>query len=55
MAKSRGVTPAVSGRAGSGTEPALGCSAAASQRPAPQNLNRFGVWTHTATGLDDAA
>jgi hypothetical protein len=40
--KSCRVSSAVSGRAGFGTEPALGCSATASWRPTPQNLNRFG-------------
>jgi hypothetical protein len=54
MAKSRGVPPAISRRAGSGTGPALGCSAAASRRPAPWDLNRFGVRTHAATGLSAA-
>jgi hypothetical protein len=43
MAKSRGVSPAILGRAGSRTGLALGCSAAASRCPAPRNLNRFGV------------
>jgi hypothetical protein len=38
-----GASQAVSGRAGSRTGPALGCSAAASRRPAPRDLNRFGV------------
>jgi hypothetical protein len=37
-----GVSPAISGRAGSRTKPAQGCSAAASRRPAPWNMNRFG-------------
>jgi hypothetical protein len=40
--KLRGVSSAVSGRAGSRIDPALGCSAAVSRRPAPRNLNRFG-------------
>jgi hypothetical protein len=52
--KLRGVSPAISGCAGSRAGPALGYSAAASQRPAPQNLNRFGLWTHAATGLSAA-
>jgi hypothetical protein len=40
--KPHGVSSAVSGRAGSRIDLALGCSAAASRRPAPRNLNRFG-------------
>jgi hypothetical protein len=37
--KSRGIRLAISGRAGSRTEPARGCSTAASRRLAPQNLS----------------
>jgi hypothetical protein len=55
MVKSWSTLLAVSGRAGSRIEPALGCSAAASRRLAPWNLNRFGVWTYVATSLNAAA
>jgi hypothetical protein len=40
--KSRGVSPAVSGHAGSRTDPAVSCSATASRCPTPRNLGRFG-------------
>jgi hypothetical protein len=42
--KSQRILPTVSGRVGSRTEPARGCSAAASQRLAPWNLSlsKFG-------------
>jgi hypothetical protein len=40
--KPRGVSPAVLGRAGSKTDPAGGCYAAANRHPAPRNLNRLG-------------
>jgi hypothetical protein len=43
MAKSRGVSPAVSGRVGSRIDPPLGCSAATSWLLASRNLNHFGV------------
>jgi hypothetical protein len=46
----QGVSPAVSGRAGSRTELAGDCSTAASRRLAPWNLNHFGIWAHAATG-----
>jgi hypothetical protein len=40
--KSRGASPAVSGRAGSKTDPASDCHAAASRYAAPRNLCCFG-------------
>jgi hypothetical protein len=40
--KSRGVSSAVLGRAGSRIDPALRCSATVNRHPAPRNLNRFG-------------
>jgi hypothetical protein len=49
------VLSAVSGRAGSRIDPALGYSAAASRLPAPRNLNHFKNWTHAATGLNAGA
>jgi hypothetical protein len=41
--KSRGVSPAVSGRTGSQTDPAGGCYAAARRCPAPRDLLRWGL------------
>jgi hypothetical protein len=52
--KPRGVSPAVSGHAGFGTDPAVSCPAAASRHPAPQNLGHSGNWTHAATGMNAA-
>jgi hypothetical protein len=40
--KLRGASPAVLGRAGSGTDPAMSCSAAVSRCPVPRNLGHFG-------------
>jgi hypothetical protein len=40
--KFRGVSPTVSGRAGSKIDPAGGRPAAANRHPAPRNLNRLG-------------
>jgi hypothetical protein len=41
--KFRGVSPSVARRANSRIDPTGGHHAAASRRPAPQNLNRFGL------------
>jgi hypothetical protein len=53
--KSWRTLPAISGHTGSRTEPALGCSAAASWRLAPRNLNHFEIWTNTVTDLNATA
>jgi hypothetical protein len=47
----RGVSLAISGRAGSRTEPAGGFLMAASRRLAPRVLDHLVVWTHAATDL----
>jgi hypothetical protein len=40
--KFRGVSPAISGHAGSGSDPAMSCSTAVCRCPFPRNLGRFG-------------